>query len=279
MLAEPVAERGESLFAAHADAIERVLAYVCRRNRLSPEDADEFGGIVRLRMVEDDYAVLRAFEGRSSAQTYLTVVIQRLFLDFRTHQWGKWRPSAEARRLGPTAVLYERLTTRDGLTPGEAVQAMRSNHRVAESESELEAVVRRLPARVRRRIVGEDDIADVAGSAHDGEAAVLAGEAESAQARSYAALASAVAGLPPQDRLIVQYRFEHGLQIAEIARLMRLEAKPLYRRIEGILRGLRRSLEAAGLDAAGVRGLFADSEGPVRPGWGAGRNREERPSL
>jgi len=47
-------------------------------------------------------ALLAKFEGRSSLRTFLTVVIQRLFLDHRISAWGKWRPSAEARRGGST---------------------------------------------------------------------------------------------------------------------------------------------------------------------------------
>ena len=38
--------------------IERITAFVCRRQRLSPDDAEEFAGVVRLRLVENDYAIL-----------------------------------------------------------------------------------------------------------------------------------------------------------------------------------------------------------------------------
>jgi DNA-directed RNA polymerase specialized sigma24 family protein len=175
--------------------------------------------------------------------------------------------------------LYERLTSRDGMPAAEALRLMRERHGVAETDAELEALAGRLPRRVRRRLVAEEELADVPGSSRDGEVAVLTAEANAEQARSYAALAAAVAGLPPQDRLIVKYRFEHGLQVAEIARLMRLDAKPLYRRIEGILRDLRRSLEAAGIDAGGVRGLFDDTRPGVPARLRNERNGEERPSL
>lgn len=272
-------QSGESLFASHAGAIDRVVTYVCRRNRLTSDDADEFGGVVRLKLVEDDCAILRAFEGRSSVQTYLTVVIQRLFLDFRIRQWGKWRPSTEARRLGPTAVLFEKLTTRDGLTAHEARQAMRTNHRVVETDAELDAIEARLPRRTRRRVVSDEELATVAGSSHDGEAMVLETEAEAGHARSCAALEQALADLPPQDRLILKYRFEHGFQVAEVARLMRLEQKPLYRRIEGVLRGLRVRLEADGLDAEGIRAMFGDGSARAGSAWVLAGNREERPSL
>jgi len=63
----------------------------------------------------DDSAILRQFQMRSSLRTYLTVVICRLFLDERIARFGKWRPSRKAVRVGSTAVLFERLTMRDGL--------------------------------------------------------------------------------------------------------------------------------------------------------------------
>ena len=74
--------------------------------------------------------MLRRFEGRSSLTTYITVVVQRLFLDRRNRLWGKWRPSAEARRLGPTAVLLERLVSRDGWSAEQALETLRVNHGV-----------------------------------------------------------------------------------------------------------------------------------------------------
>jgi hypothetical protein len=39
----------------------------------------------------------------------------------------------------------------------------------------------------------------------------------------------------------------YGLQVSKIARLTGLEQKPLYRRLEGILKVMRREMEAHGL--------------------------------
>src|SRR6185436_17582702 len=95
----------ETLFLSRLDVIERVTAFVCSRQHLSPSDVDDFSSHVRLKLIEDNYGIIRKFEGRSSFRTYLTVVIQRMFLDYRISAWGKWRPSAEARRRGPVALL------------------------------------------------------------------------------------------------------------------------------------------------------------------------------
>lgn len=98
---------GEALFLAQLPAVDRVIAFVCRRHRLSPDEGAESAAVVRLKLVEGDYAVLRAFRGQSSIQTYLSVVIQRMVLDHRASAWGKWRPSAEARRGGRRSAARE----------------------------------------------------------------------------------------------------------------------------------------------------------------------------
>src|SRR5258707_733762 len=112
----------QELFLSNLDAIDRAIGYVCHRNHLSPQDAEEFNSEVKTKLIEANYAVLRKFEGRSSFSTYMTTVIQRLYFQWRVQMWGKWRPSAEARRLGEKAITLERLLTRDGFTYREALE-------------------------------------------------------------------------------------------------------------------------------------------------------------
>ena len=46
----------------------------------------------------------------------------RLLLDWRNSQYGKWRPSRQATRLGRHAITLERLMSRDSLSAAEAVE-------------------------------------------------------------------------------------------------------------------------------------------------------------
>src|SRR5919109_1132038 len=91
----------EALFLRNLGWIERALASVCRRYGVSRDDAEDFASWAKLKLVEDDYAVLGKFRDESSITTYLTVVIAMLFRDYRVQRWGRWRPSADARRRGP----------------------------------------------------------------------------------------------------------------------------------------------------------------------------------
>src|SRR3954464_14506587 len=120
----------ESLFISCLGTIESIVRALARRHRLSAEDTADLCSVCQLRIMADDYAILRQFQMRSSLRTYLSVVIGRLYLDQRTARFGKWRPSRQAVRAGSTAVLFERLTTRDGLTFDAACDVLEVNHRL-----------------------------------------------------------------------------------------------------------------------------------------------------
>src|SRR6185436_15522598 len=146
---------GEALFLASLPVIDDVTGQVCRRHRLSAAEADDFRSEVRLHFIDRDYEVLRRFEKRSSLPTYVTVVIQRLFLDYRNRMWGKWRPTTEAKRLGPTAILIERLVARDGWSLEQVVETLRVNHGLS-LDASLEALCEKLTRRApKRQMVAE----------------------------------------------------------------------------------------------------------------------------
>jgi RNA polymerase sigma factor (sigma-70 family) len=268
----------EQTFLDNLDLIEAVIDLISRRQRLTSAEGDDFRAVAHLRLIENDYEVLRRFEQRSSLRTYLTIVLQRVFLDYRISQWGKWRPSVEAKRLGSAAVLLEQLTTRDGYSFDEAVEVLWTSHRVTDSRDILYGIAQRLPIRISRRPQGEEAFASIADDSPlpDGCAARL--ELRPYAGRAHESLSRAVAALNPQDRLIIRLRYENGLSIVEIARTLRLEQKPLYRRFEHLKAQLRKSLEADGVDAEFVADLLDESwsdlvDSPNGTAGGRGKNR------
>jgi len=261
-----------NLYSEHADTIESVLAYTRRAHRLSADDGDEFSSWARLRLLEDDSAILRKFRGQSSPKTFLVTVIQRLFLDWRIKEWGKWRPTADARRLGPVAIELERLVGRDGTEYEEAVETLLSKG-TALTRDECDRIWAELPRRGARRRTGEEVLARVPSPApsHD---LVESAEGQASAHRARAALVDALPALTPQEQLIIRLRFQDGFTVARIAQLIGEEQKPLYRRLEQILGRLRTALTAAGVTADEVRDLLGNPAvelGAVFPGTGAGK--------
>ena len=106
----------EREFLDHLPVIDQVVQFIGRRHRLDPGAIEELQSAIHLKIIDNDYEVLRKFEGRSSIRTYLTAVVQRHFLDGRTAVWGRWRPCACARRVGPAGILLDQLLTRDAVS-------------------------------------------------------------------------------------------------------------------------------------------------------------------
>jgi RNA polymerase sigma factor (sigma-70 family) len=269
----------ERLFLDNLGVVNDVVRYIARRHYLSAEATDELASAVRLKIIENDYLILRRFEGRSTLRTYLTAVIQRHFLDTRIAEWGKWRPSAQARRLGPVAVLVDRLITRDGLGLDEVLETLRSVHRLEMTRGELEAIALQLPSRTSRRFVGEEHLANVPTPTASDPIETIDSSREADRIQE--ALDAALRGLNPEDRLILKMRFQDNLQIARIARILDLEQKPLYRRLERIIGELRSELESRGVRRDQVTAIVGSAEVQLNQLIGANlpEKSTRRPSL
>jgi RNA polymerase sigma factor for flagellar operon FliA len=241
----PVAD-GETFFLETLPLIDATIRFVCRRHHCRPDEAEEFASVARLRLIEDDYAVLRKFGGRCSLRTYLSVVLGRMFLDFRRQHWGVWRPSAEARRLGAIAVRLDVLLHRDGVGLDEAIEILRTNERVAATQAELATLAARLPRRGVRRREGESAAAAAPILAEQVEIMALASEREEHARLLRGALCKVLGALEVEDALILRLRFRDDFTVARIASVLAVEAKPLYRRLGRLLGDLRNALEKQG---------------------------------
>jgi RNA polymerase sigma factor for flagellar operon FliA len=240
--------------------IERIVEFVARRHYLSTADAEDFSSEVKVKLIENDYAILRKFEGRSSMRTFLTTVISHACLDYRNSEWGKWRPSAEARRGGPDAILLERLLVRDGLPLHDAFDIMTTNHGVTRSRAELEEMAARFPVRFRRRFEPEDALLSVP-SPGRADGALQEQERQAAWDRTIGVLRALQDKLDARDALILAMRFQDGRKVSEIAQVLQIDARPLYERVYKLLDQLRTGLEALGIDVRVVRDLMEDRTG------------------
>jgi RNA polymerase sigma factor (sigma-70 family) len=239
----------------HLDLVDQIVRTIGRRRHLSSTERDEFASFVNFRLVDDDYAVLRKFQNRSTLWTYLATVIEHMALDFYAQKWGRWRASAMANRLGPVAVLLERLVTRDSHTIEEAMQIARINHGVALSDAELRTIWDQLPVRVRTTAVGEDLAATVS-SGDDSASVIEDADRHRRIVRLQRALGGAFAQLAAQDRVLIALRFDQGLSIAEIAKLTGSSVPTLHRRLDKSVKQLRLALTAAGFDSQEIANLI-----------------------
>ena len=229
----------------HLSLVDKVVRFVARRHHLTATDTEDFASLVRLKLVERDFAILRKFQQRSTFATYLTVVVERLCLDFCIAKWGKWRPSATARRLGSIAILLEQLIVREGITFDEAVGTLQTNHGVSATREELHGLLLQLPVRAGRHGTNRPPSAVPDQSIESG---LADREDEDLVARVNLALRHALLALNREDQEILRLRFGQGLSISQCSRTLARPSRQLYRRVSHIIRVLRAELERRGVD-------------------------------
>lgn len=253
----------EARFLELLPTVDALSVALCRRRGVLGEDAADFSAHVRARFVESNYAPLQKFRGESSIKTYLAVVIASWLKDHLVARDGRWRPSAEAQAAGPMAVHLERLLSRGQRTVDEVIQEVLTIGDAAYTERELRALVKSLPQRKPLRpieVASETALELPSTATMEADAGLKASEYEQERAQAQAVLTTAMDSLPAEDRLIVSMRFFDGQSVADIARALRLEQKPLYRRLERCLGLLRERLQANGVTPQSVQGLLAGGE-------------------
>lgn len=245
----------QRLLLDHLDLINQIVRTTGRRRHLSAPEREDFAGFVNLRLIEDDYAILRKFQNRSTLWTYLAMVIERLSLDFCAEKWGRWRPSASAERLGPIAVNLERLVTRDNHTLEEAMEILRTNHDVDLTHAELRRMWDQLPVRLRTVAVGEEAAAAVS-SNDSSEVRIEDSVRQQHIDHLQRALQAAFEQLAAQDRVLIALRFDQDLSMVEIAQLIGSSVPTLHRRLDKSVKQLRAALSQAGFDPREVSRLI-----------------------
>ena len=255
----------EIRFVEHLDWIDRVAAMACQDRSLPRADAEDFASWVKTKLMADNYGVIRNFRGESGLKTYLTTVVTRQFQEYLRERWGRWRTSAAAERIGPPAPELESLVYREGYSLPQAGEKLRTAGRTEMTDAELARVLERLPDRRVRRPM-EVELESAEWVPDDGTAAadeaLVAAETDARRRQILGALERAMEQLDPQDRVIMRLHFADGFTLADVARALRVEQKPLYRRVERLRKLLRALLEAEGIRAEDISGMLTEPGAP-----------------
>lgn len=246
-----IPSEAERLFLTSLSDIERIIRIACMRGSLSNDEAEDFASTVKLRLIEDNYAILRKYRARSSFLTFITIVVHRLLLDYRKHAWGRWHPSAEARRRGEMAVEAERIVVRDGRSIDEAFVVMQSRYPTV-TRQEIERLAASFPRRRHHKMVELTEAADALHVAPREFAPERRRTAEhiSTLFRDF------LDNLSDEDRLVFHLRFFSDMNVAQIARSTHRDQKPLYRRMERLAADFRQLLREHGINDEDVLELL-----------------------
>lgn len=245
-------DQAEHLLLQHLDLLDRLTPFAARRNGFPEADREDLDSWIKLRLIGNDYSILRKFRGTSRFSTYLTTVVMNLARDYRIQRWGRWRPSVKAQRLGKTAVLLERLLERERHCLEQAIEMLRINHGVKIPAAQLRDLALELPQRQQRPRLESTPM-------HLFPAEETASEPRLSRqqlARFKERLEVVLHGLPDQDRLLLKLHYCDGIAITVLATSFRLPQRSLYSRRNRLLRQLRRELEGQGLGWTNIKELL-----------------------
>lgn len=249
-----------SLFIAHLPTIDRILISLGRRHGIVGDALEDFASWAKLRLIENDYAILAKFRGESTLSTYLAVVLAMLLREHRVREWGRWRASAAAKRSGPLGVRLETLLYRDGVPLAVAGEIVRGTGETSLADTELAAIVSKFPRRVPVRHVCHEKAAVEIEAIERADDPITAAESAAERATVRVALRTAMELLSPDDRLIVRLNCVESMTVADIARALGLPQKPLYRRLKTAIRALRTTMEHRGISREAIRAWVCQAE-------------------
>lgn len=238
--------------------VERLITVTCRRRGLDEADGDEFASMVKVKLFENDCEIVKRFRGDCKFSTYVNVIVQRTFVDLCVKRLGKWHPSAAAERMGAAGLELERMVFRDGCAPEDAIVRVLARYAGLDRRC-AEEMLSRIPHRQRRwSSVPIDSVADSLHSDAAADVLALSGDRRRISDRTAAVVREYLRNLEETDRLLLQLHFESDMQLAQIARVLGIEQKPLYRRRNQMLGELRARIESSRISASEVADLFGN---------------------
>jgi RNA polymerase sigma factor (sigma-70 family) len=236
----------EELYHQSLEVLPPILRGLGREKRLSPEDVEDLRSEIQVKLLKDDYRVLRRWDSRSSLKVYLETLVYNIWHDWLRDEKGKVRVSAAARRLGPPAPLLEKLLGLERLTLEEAYQLIKPKF-PGLSRGEVDEIAAQINPWRGRRFENEDVVRWLPDLKPTGAKRLEQREKLDQKRKALALMHRLLSELPEQDRNLLVRAHAEGVKFSCIARSLGIDQQPLYRRNERLITKLRTALEEAGI--------------------------------
>lgn len=246
------AER-ESAWCAFLDRYSGLIYHVVRTFERDPDRSANCFLFVCEQLSARDFRRLRKFDhgGRASFSTWLCAVARNLCLDWYRREYGRHRVFGSiARRSASDQFLFE-LVFRRGLSAEEARQEL-SGRGVELSFAAVEKKISELRQCLSSRqlwvLSSGKRIVEPIGVGEEGtnvEPVDPAPDPETLAAlrETHRHVSAALASLTDSDRLLIRLRYQEGLTLQQVARLVGLkDAQTADRRLRDIIDHLRQAL-------------------------------------
>jgi RNA polymerase sigma factor (sigma-70 family) len=236
--------------------LERYAGLIYHVVRSFDRDPDRSGScflFVCEQLSNNDFRRLRKFKvsGRAEFSTWLCAVVRNLCLDWHRKEYGRHRVFASVARRGVTDQLLFELVFSRGLSAAEARDEL-SLRGVELSFAAVEDKIRDLRSCLTSRQLWLLSSGNTTLESIDNEEGTFRAEptdpapdpeAVAALRETHQHVAAALASLTDSDRLLVRLRYQEGLTLQQVARLVGLkDAQTADRRLRDIIDHLRQGL-------------------------------------
>lgn len=252
----------QKLLETNLKHIEDIIKSVCWRNNLDRDAAEDFSSHVKLQLIENNYDRIRKFQGKSSFKTYLTVVINRLFIDQLIKKEKRWRPSESSKQIGEVAVKLEELLYRRNMSFDEAYETLTTNHGLSIKRDEAYELAHKLKPKTPALSlnVGDELLASLAHPGNRPNEEFVSNRALETGAKLYSIIDEIKSSLSDEDRLILKMRFEDEFSVSDIARVLNINRSVLDRRIKFILNTFKEGILSRGMNINDVTDVMEEIE-------------------
>ena len=238
-----------ALLEQHADVVRQTVSALARLNELTDEEIRELAAAVDTHLAENDFEAIRRFRGQSSFANYLRVVVGLHALEYREELWSAWRQQAAVLGLTEAAAALESLVYDWATSPDKALATVATTSDPKPDRAALETLWAARPWR------GSRAVADIRWQqAPSGPARPGAREPTPLERQ----VAAAIRELTPEERILLQARFDLGLTVEALAAWHRRPPDELAHDIETLLEKLRLRLVTAGFAVGEIRPLLAN---------------------
>ncbi len=260
-----------------------LLEKICKRRCRDQNEADERFLFILEKLQENDCARLRAFEGRNNCQlsTYITTLANRSISDYSREKKGRFRPPGKIAALGDWAKAIYRyicldlcshsetyeMVALDGLFEGTYEEFLQKASPVLETPCPEKVRFSSLDENIENRDDGSRskrvprEFANPSSEAPDGSLGLSDSFEESPnpllllidrltqaeQIRAGRIIRKAVEELPSHDQNLVRLIFWSGHSRAKAARVLGISSKAAKKRLDMILRLIRKKLLKEGI--------------------------------
>jgi len=221
------------------------------------------------KLHENESRRIMAFKGESSFRTFLYSVTNKLIIDFRRTQFRYRVLPKYFWEFDEINRYIFKLFFYQNLTPGWIENAIKAEFKISQDEAqmrvdEVEKRIRESRVRIERPAQNEpltfDNEQNVVCSedpVSNPEENIITAEIKQRREKILDILRKEIQRFEAEDILILQLYFDHGLTAKEISgAIAGVKDKGVYKRIERVLKNLKRRLEERGVTEADIEEIF-----------------------